>query len=73
MNLLQQMNADAFGQLLAFKEQFPELGADLINSLRYKTNVFDITLIECTYLSWAFNINGFDFFLNPHAFFQSKP
>ena len=55
------------------KAEIAQIAQHLTNSLRYKTHVHDITLIECTYLSWAFNINGFDFFLNPYAFFQSKP
>jgi len=73
MNLLQQMNAKEFKQLLDFKATYPTLGEDLIKALTEKSLTIHLTLGECIDLSNAVGIPYGQYCNQIFDTFKSKP
>ena len=73
MNLLQQMNAKEFKQLLDFKATYPTLGEELVKVLTEKSLTIHLTLGECIDLSNAVGIPYGQYCNQIFDTFQSKP
>jgi hypothetical protein len=73
MNLLQQMNAKEFKQLLDFKATYPTLGEELVKALSEKIVPIHLTLAECVLLSTALNAPWAGSFCEIFETFKSKP
>ena len=73
MNLIQQMNAAEFKQLLDFKATYPTLGEDLVKVLSTKTLAIQLTLGECIDLSNATGIRIAESCNQIFDTFKSKP
>ena len=73
MNLLQQMNAKEFKQLLDFKATYPTLGEELVKVLTEKSLTIHLTLGECIDLSNAVGIPYGQYCNQIFDTFKSKP
>jgi hypothetical protein len=73
MNLLEQMNASEYKKLLEFKEQYPNIGLDLVRALREKTLPIQLTLGECIDLCQALGFPWAGLFNQIFDAFKSKP
>jgi hypothetical protein len=73
MNLLQQMNAAEFKQLLDFKATYPTIGEELIKALSEKTVPIQLTLAECVLLCNALDAPWCGAFCEIFQTFKSKP
>jgi len=73
MNLLQQMNAAEFKQLLDFKATYPTLGEELVKALSEKIVPIHLTLHECVLLSIALDAPWSGTFNEIFQIFKSQP
>lgn len=73
MNLLQQMNAAEFKQLLDFKATYPTIGEELVKTLSEKIYPMQLTLGDCVLLGNALNAPWSGAFHEIFQTFKSKP
>jgi hypothetical protein len=73
MNLLQQMNAAEFKQLLDFKATYPTIGEELVKALTDKSFAIQLTLAECVLLGNALDAHWSGAFSEIFQTFKSKP
>jgi hypothetical protein len=73
MNLLQQMNAAEFKQLLDFKATYPTIGEELVKTLSEKIYPMQLTLGDCVLLGNALDAHWSGAFSEIFQTFKSKP